>query len=447
MESSHHALYPDHVATIQSRWEAALQAESLEAVLVHSGSPMHSFLDDYEYAFRPNPHFLHWLPLTRHPDSALLVAPGRRPRLYYFQPDDYWYLPPEDPEPWWADHFDIEIVRDAEGWRTALERRLASDGPALGRTAAIGDAPALGAAFETRQVNPADLVNRLHLSRTRKTPYEVACIDRAARLAARAHVAAEEAFREGGSEFAIHLRYLAACAHTDTELPYNNIVALNRHGAVLHYQAREHEAPEQRLSFLIDAGATCHAYASDITRTYANGDGAFADLVTAMDQLQQGLTARVRAGVDYKDLHLQAHLDIAGLLAECGIIRVSADDAVESGLSGVFYPHGLGHYLGLQTHDVAGLIDNEGQPIPRPEGHPALRLTRELEADNVLTVEPGLYFIDTLLHGWRAQRDASMVDWDRIEALSPYGGIRIEDNVVVTEEGCDNLTRRAFAEL
>jgi Xaa-Pro dipeptidase len=155
----------------------------------------------------------------------------------------------------------------------------------------------------------------------------------------------------------------------------------------------------------------------------------------------------VRPGVDYKALHLQAHRSIAGVLAEAGVIRVSADDAVQSGLSGVFYPHGLGHFIGLQVHDVAGLIDNEGQAIPRPEGHPALRLTRELEVGNVLTVEPGLYFIDTLLNGWRERRDASLIDWDRVEALAPYGGVRIEDNVVVTEEGCENLTRRAFAEM
>jgi Xaa-Pro dipeptidase len=135
------------------------------------------------------------------------------------------------------------------------------------------------------------------------------------------------------------------------------------------------------------------------------------------------------------------------VLEAAGVIRMSADDAVESGLSSVFFPHGLGHFLGLQTHDVAGLVDNESRPIPRPEGHPALRLTRVLEAGNVLTVEPGLYFIDSLLERWRREGDASTIDWDRVEALAPCGGIRIEDNVLVTEDGCDNLTRRAFAEL
>jgi Xaa-Pro dipeptidase len=376
-----------------------------------------------------------------------LLVPGRRPRLFFYQPDDYWYLPPADPESWWADHFDIEVVREAGGWRAGLAARLAGTSPGLEGVAAIGDSPTLTGVFAPARINPPGLVNRMHIARTRKTAYEVACIRTATRAAARAHAAAEQAFRTGASEFDIHLRYLAACGHTDTQLPYNNIVALNDHGAVLHYQGRERSTPAQLRSFLIDAGAACHAYACDITRTYAYEAGEFADLVAAMDRVQQSLVGGVRAGVDYKALHLRAHRDIAGVLAQAGVIRVAADDAVESGLSGVFFPHGLGHFLGLQTHDVAGLIDNQAVPIARPEGHPALRLTRALEAGNVLTVEPGLYFIDSLLHRWRQQQDASMIDWQRVAALASCGGVRIEDNVVVTETGCENLTRPAFAEL
>ena len=97
MNTNHESLYAAHVEQVQSFWETALEAENLAAALVHSGSPIYSFLDDYEYAFRPNPHFMHWLPLTRHPGSALLVVPGERPRLFFYQPDDYWYLPPADP--------------------------------------------------------------------------------------------------------------------------------------------------------------------------------------------------------------------------------------------------------------------------------------------------------------------------------------------------------------
>ena len=439
--------YAAHVAHAIMSWESALEAENLAAVLVHSGSPIISFLDDYEYPFRPNPHFLAWLPLTHHHDSAMLLIPGQKPQLFYYQPDDYWYLPPSDPESWWAQHFDIRVVSQAEDWQKELKASLNARSFAVGEMAALGDAPSLASVFSADQINPAGLVNRLHVARTRKTAYEIACMQEASRLAATAHLAAEGAFREGASEFRIHQKYLDASQHSDEQLPYHNIVALNSHGAVLHYQGREKTAPEISRSFLIDAGCTVNAYASDITRTYAREAGEFAQLVTAMDDMQQALTGQVRSGVDYRDLHLQAHLKIAGILEDFKIIKVSAQEAVATGLSSVFYPHGLGHFIGLQTHDVSGLTDDSGNPIARPEGHPFLRLTRVLESGNVLTIEPGLYFIEPLLRQWKQNHDAAVINWERVEALLPYGGIRIEDNVVVNETTCDNLTRRAFAEL
>jgi len=452
MSKEYKEYYAAHVAAMQRRWTAALDAENLQAILVHSGTPLISFQDDYEYAFRPNPHFLAWLPLTRHHDSALLVRPGRKPCVFYYQPEDFWYLAPADPEPWWADHFDIELVNEADGWCTGLFNKLNGGSFGIRDVAAIGDAPSLAGTFEDDRINPRGLVNRLQVERTRKTPYEIACMTAASQLAARAHVEAECAFREGESEWRIHQRYLGACEHSDAQLPYNNIVALNTHGSVLHYQGRDVAVPDPVRSFLIDAGCTVNAYASDITRTYAAQDGAsaedgFAELVAAMDTMQQGLIEAVRTGLDYRELHLQAHREIAGILESFDLIKVPADDAVATGLSSVFYPHGLGHFIGLQTHDVSGLTDNEGRAIPPPEGHPFLRLTRVLEAGNVLTIEPGLYFIETLLRQWQENGDAAAVNWGRVEALKPYGGIRIEDNVVVTETGSNNLTRDAFATL
>jgi Xaa-Pro dipeptidase len=447
MEQNYQAHYPSHVADQQKRWERALEAEDFMAALVHSGSTIHSFLDDFEYAFRPNPHFLSWLPLTRHADSALLIVPGRKPVLFYYQPDDYWYLPPSDPEAWWAEHFEIEVIREPTLWRQRLKKDLPDADLKLGDVAAIGDSPMLGEVFDQKWINPKGLLTRIHLTRTHKTQYEIACMEASTRLAARAHVEAERAFQEGCSEYEIQLRYLAACQHTDAELPYHNIVALNSHSAVLHYQARDRVAPDHARSFLIDAGCTFHAYASDITRTYAREPGEFAELISAMDAMQRELTHQVCSGLDFKDLHLLTHRRIAELLESFKLINVSADEAVVTGLSSVFYPHGLGHFLGLQTHDVAGLIDNDGHEIPRPEGHPFLRLTRELETGNMLTIEPGLYFIEPLLRKWRTDHDANAINWNKVDELAPYGGIRIEDNVLVTEGGCENLTRKAFAEL
>ena len=431
--------FAEHVGKIQRHWDAELENNGFDGALVHSGTPLVSFLDDYEYAFRPNPLFLWWMPLVHHHDSVLLVRPDREPKLYFYQPDDYWYLPPSDPDPWWADHFDIEVCRNPMDWRSAVAQ---NDGH---HWAAIGDSPALSEVFEPGQINPEALVTGLHIRRTRKTPYEIACMAEASRLAVKAHLAAEAAFRAGKSELRIHQAYLAACQQTDATLPYHNIVALNQHGSVLHYQGRDVQPPENVLSFLIDAGCTCHAYCSDITRTYSREDGLFNDMIGAMDRVQQDLAARVRSGLDYRELHLDAHRMIAGLLSEFGVISLDPDEAVDCGLSSVFYPHGLGHYIGLQTHDVAGLIDNEGKALERPEGHPFLRLTRVLEKDNVLTIEPGLYFIEPLLSKWKNEHRDGSINWSRVEELQAYGGIRIEDNVVVGDGESRNLTREAFA--
>jgi len=433
-------LYAAHVLEMQHRWETAMLAEDYSAILVHAGTPLISFLDDYVYPFRSNPHFLAWVPLTHHPESVLLIRPGEQPLLWFYQPEDYWHLPPSDPESWWADHMEVRVVFSPDAWHSELPKSQNS-------VAVLGDAPSLAAMFRPEQINPASLLTRLHLERTRKTPYEQASMQRANYSAARAHVAAEQAFREGKSEFDIHLAYLDSCRQNDVELPYGSIVALNHHAAVLHYQRRERTAPAESRSFLIDAGATCVAYAADVTRTYARRPGEFADLVAAMDDMQQDLASTVAAGQDFKALHLATHLRIASILADAGIITISPEDAVATGLSAVFYPHGLGHFIGLQTHDVAGLIDGQGRPIARPDGHPYLRLTRALEVGNAVTIEPGLYFIERLLELWKATGNPRAINQDAVKRFAPYGGIRIEDNVMITEQGNDNLTRKAFAGL
>ena len=135
-------------------------------------------------------------------------------------------------------------------------------------------------------------------------------------------------------------------------------------------------------------------------------------------------------------------------MLDAGLIHgLSAEAAVAQGLSSTFFPHGVGHLLGAQVHDVAGLqVDRSGTRRERPSGHPYLRLTRRLEPGMVVTIEPGLYFIPLLLRERRASALAAHVDWDRVEALRPFGGIRIEDDVACRAEGPpENLTREAFA--
>jgi Xaa-Pro dipeptidase len=210
----------------------------------------------------------------------------------------------------------------------------------------------------------------------------------------------------------------------------------------------EKQAPTPRHCLLIDAGVEFAGYASDITRTYSAGDRDFAELIARMDTLQQSLCRHVRAGVDWRDIHMQAHTLVATLLRDAGIVNCGAEECVATGISRVFLPHGIGHLLGLEVHDAGGFMGApEGGDIPKPDGHPSLRLTRVLEDGFVVTMEPGIYFIDQLLGAARADARARHIDWARVDSLRPFGGIRIEDDLAVTATGCENLTRDAFAAL
>ncbi len=438
MDLTHPAtLYRAHLATIKARAEAALQKSGFDHLLVASGVEKYEFLDDRPYPFKPNAQFKAWLPLTRHPHCWVAYTPGRRPVLVYYQPDDYWHVPPAAPEGVWVDEFDIRVISDPA--------EAAAHLPRDGRRAILGEPDAALPGIEPN--NPKALLDYLHFHRAFKTPWELDRMRAAQRRAVPGHLAAREAFRAGASEAQVHLAYLAATGHTDLDLPYTNIVCLNEHSAVLHYQYKDAAPPSAHRSLLIDAGAEVDGYASDITRTWTNGDADFSALVDAVEREQQALCSAVRAGTDYRDLHLDCHLRLGGVLRSLGIVDMDPGEMLATGVTSTFFPHGLGHPIGLQVHDVAGFQDEDGQLIPRPDGHPFLRMTRTLAPGMVVTIEPGIYFIPTLLAKLRDKPQAKAVDWKRIGHFLPFGGVRIEDEVHCTEGAPENLSREAFAAL
>ena len=432
-------LYSRHLESVRQRADHALERAGARSVAVYSGGLPMLFLDDQSYPFKVNPHFKAWVPVTDNPDSLVFYTPGSRPVLLFNQPVDYWYKSASLPDAYWVREFDLRPVPSLADARKHLPASLAD-------VAFVGEMTPELASWKFGHANPAALLDSLHYARAAKTPYEIACMYEASRRGAHGHRAAERTFRDGGSEYDAHMAYLAACGQREEEMPYNNIVAYNQNAAVLHYQHLERAAPPERNSFLIDAGASYHGYASDITRTHAARADEFARLVQRFEAMQQELCAAVKPGTDWREFQMLAHRRIAGVLREADVIRVDAQAAVESGLSNVFFPHGIGHLLGLQVHDVGGFMrDESGATIAKPEGQPNLRLTRKLEPGFVVTVEPGMYFIDQLLDKARAQPLGRDINWQRVEALRPFGGIRIEDDIVVTDAGHRNLTREAFA--
>ena len=221
-------------------------------------------------------------------------------------------------------------------------------------------------------------------------------------------------------------------------MPYPTIVALNEKAGILHYDKKRKQKNGDVL--LLDAGANSNGYASDITRTYArNRSGLYFELLEGLERLHQTLLSKVASGVAFIELHHKAHLGIAKLLKENEIIAVDGEPAIERGITKAFFPHGLGHMLGLQVHDV-GNVSTEGIEHPLRNLYPKLRTNASLAPMNVTTIEPGIYFIPTLLAKLK-ETDSESVTWEKIETLMPYGGMRIEDDVVVTENGSVNLTR------
>jgi Xaa-Pro dipeptidase len=433
-------LYPSHLATLKLRTETALVRAGVDHLVVAAGVPRDQFLDDRPYPFAVNPHFKHWLPVTKAPGSWLIWTPGQKPKLVYLQPRDYWHVVPEAPAGYWVEHFDIAIIRSPYEAKAHLPTNLA-------RCAIIGEDNA--AIDGVAPNNPEIVLNYLHYHRAYKTDYELAMLRVASRLGARAHRAAETAFRAGASEYDINTAYLNSVHETENELPYSNIIALNQHGAVLHYTDLNRAPPTHSESFLIDAGASFHGYAADITRTYAAAQAEeFAALVDAVDRAQMGFVDKVQKGTNYADLHVHAHHVLAGILKDQGFIRMSAESAVTSGVSAAFFPHGLGHLIGIQVHDVAGFQKDEtGGTIAKPAGHPYLRLTRTIEPRMAMTIEPGIYFIDMLLAELKTKPEAKDIDWNKVDRFRRYGGVRIEDDVVCGEVSTENLTRDAFAGL
>ncbi len=435
-DSSIDQLYSPHLQTLTMRADKALAATGFDALVIRAGSPPAQFLDDQDYPFKVNPHFKAWVPIVDNPRCTLIYKPGAKPTVLFYQPNDFWHKPGKLPQGAWASALEWQVIAD--------DSKATAYWANLGRVAVIGAEPSAASPHDA--LNPPELLARLHFDRAVKTGYELACMRRASELGVLGHMAALAAFRDGRSEYCAHMRYLEACGQREEEMPYNNIVAYNENAAVLHYQHLERKTPQPLRSFLIDAGAQFRGYAADITRTYAAQPGLFADFIVALDEAQRKLCAEIVSGCDYRDVHLSAHRILGDCMHAMKLISLPGQAALEAGVTSVFFPHGIGHLLGLQVHDVGGVMaDVAGQERARPAGHPALRLTRMLEPGVVVTVEPGIYMIESLLASAHADARRAYINWTMVDELKPYGGIRIEDNVAATAGAPENMTRDAFA--
>lgn len=431
--------YANHVATLTSKYEQILAAG--QSVLIHSGTEHHYFGDDRAIVFQAFGHFAHWLPVNR-PDHFVLVRAGDKPRYFQVVPQDFWYDQSlqidADLEPAIHEAFDVVRLSSIDDVAKQTDLTVCDY---------LGPDPSWAAAQGITQAktNAPALLAPLDFARAVKAKYEIDQLRLANQQGLVGHAAAAECFLGGGSEFEIHNAFLQACSLLEYETPYTNIVGLDTNAAVLHYQHKSRTRVPNAQLLLIDAGSRVNGYGSDITRTTPSQHchPVMDSLITGMEALELEIVASVKPGVAYPALHDQAIAGVASLLVEHGIAKVAKSELIERRLAHAFMPHGVGHLLGIQVHDVGGHQRNaSGGRIEPPAHSPALRTTRMLSEDMVFTVEPGLYFIPMLLDPLRTGYAREALNWPLIDELIPSGGIRIEDNIRVTATGAENLTRR-----
>jgi len=275
-----------------------------------------------------------------------------------------------------------------------------------------------------------------------KDASELARLRAACAASAAAYAAVSPGIRAGATERSIQIELEAEFQRRGGDRTgYGTIVGAGSNSAVLHFTptARVVQAGEP---VLIDAGAEVRRYTADITRTYRapGGDpGFFRELYAIVLALQERAVARCRRGVEWREVHLGACRDTAAGLVELNIMKGDPDALVERDAHALFFPHGLGHLVGLGVRDASGYLPGRVRS-DRP-GLNMLRTDLPLERDYVITVEPGIYFIPALLRDpARRERYADCIDFARAERQLPFGGIRIEDNVRITDGDPEILT-------
>jgi Xaa-Pro aminopeptidase len=420
----------DIAAQLERRRAAAADAWQLrdEIVLVGAGDPIHvPGRADITYPFIAHSEY-YWLTDRNRPGGVLAFDPGAG---WFDFParvtvaDRLWSGATEQPS-------DSPTADDLPAWLRAGDRTRR----AVWLGVAAADVPVGGSVQLTERL-------RLQLSAARR-PKDAIELERmrAAERATRAAFArVVEFLSEGVSERQAQIELEAAAfRHGAAAMGYDTIIGSGPNAAVLHFMPTGRVMHGGEL-VLIDAGAQQLGYVSDITRTFCVG-GVMTDtqqeLHAIVHAAQRAAIERVGPGVEWREVHRTAALTIAEGLAAAGILRGNGESLLESGAVGLFFPHGIGHLVGLGVRDAGEpLYERRHEPPP----YPNLRIDLPLEAGMVVTVEPGVYFVPALLQDpERRARHRDEVDWARVDRMLGFGGIRIEDNLLVTADGHEVIT-------
>lgn len=296
---------------------------------------------------------------------------------------------------------------------------------------------------QQKEAASLELINAVITMRSTKEQQEIDEIENACSIGYKMHTTAMRLTKPGLTE-----KYIGGqvdgVAHS-----YGAMVSFatiyTQHGEIMHGAPRWDDLQDGRL-VLCDAGAeNRNNYCSDNTRTYPV-NGKFTqrqlDIYSIVEACHDYVLNVAKPGARYKDVHLAVCRLMAGKLKELGLMKGDVDEAVNAGAHAMFLPHGLGHMMGMDVHDMEGLgqiyvgFDEETRPSTQ-FGTNALRMGRRLEEGFVVTDEPGIYFIPDLIDDWRAKGlHTDFINYGVLETYKDFGGIRIEDDVLITADGC-----------
>jgi len=422
----------------RERLQSLFNEPTNDVVYLSGASVTHRYGTDFEYPFRQESNFL-YLTGVQEPDFALVLVPStgayhllapRRDAMYAVWMG-FVRTPAQLKQAYAPDHMHFT---------DELSDLLASLKPAAVHVIHDHDAARIRELGYTP--DQSILTDALAWCRVIKSEGEKSELRKAARTASLAHREVMKSVRQGMNECELQAIHEFTCTRSGMRhQPYSGIFASGVGAAVLHYVENNRFIGEDDL-FLMDAGAESNGYAADFTRTFP-ARGTFSDRQAAIYDI--GLTmlesclAEARPGVAMEDLHLKAaRLLLEGFL-NLGLIRGEVDELMEANIFALFFPHGLGHFLGLDTHDVGGYPKGV-ERIDRP-GLRYLRARRVLEPGMVITIEPGIYFIPALLEpAFENPEQARFLNVESLRSYLDFGGIRIEDNLIITDDGHENLT-------
>jgi Xaa-Pro aminopeptidase len=404
---------------------------------------------DNTFPFRQNSHFLYYTGLAA-PDLALLSFPEQDYDILFSKPvtvDDIVWSGPGYSRVDMARDSGVDTVEDLSRLGVYLTKAQ-SQGLKIHYLPQY-QASSLFRVAELLVIEPSEvstgvserLVEGVAQQRLIKSEPEIAQIEDALGVTDRMYRAAMASTRPGLHEYDIAGAIQGIALSMNREQAYPPIVTI--HGEVLHNHSYHHILEDGQL-LLIDAGVESpRFYASDITRTFPVG-GRFtsvqAEVYQTVLRMQLGAIAMIKPGLTYREIHLASARILVEGMRSMGLMKGDPSDAVEAGAHALVFPHGLGHMLGLDVHDMEDLGDVVGYPKGEKRstqfGLNYLRLSRPLESGFVLTAEPGIYFIPALIDRWQQERlHKEFINYDKLDAFRGSGGIRIEDNVVVTPTG------------